>query len=393
MTISLNKKITMKKIIFSITISTLFLLSCTNNDSEIPQNPNPTPTPNYSLHLVSEPEFQVGANLGINYFNDITVGVLNYSSSNIKLITSAGTETIVIEGSNINNMTSTASIIKPSIVDNNSNINAIDYNYIGLGQIIKAKDNKIYGLYHGEWHDGTILPGNVPGFYASIGLCTSTNGGNTFTKSSNPVIPNIYDKYYNNGYADGGYGEPSLTFNSDSTAVYSYFVDHNRTGKGVNICMAKFNVSSSGTPDFGNCYFLNDSNNFTTNLIRPKQIVYGTMGSSDAIFPHVTYNKKAKKYFMVYTLNAYSDYFNSGSPVLSGIYLRTSTDGINWNTDPVKLITDFGIPFNTSSSFSWHPTLIYTNNDQTEGYLLYSKSTQGIGQESHKMWAKKFTVN
>jgi hypothetical protein len=117
------------------------------------------------------------------------------------------------------------------------------------------------------------------------------------------------------------------------------------------------------------------------------------MGSSDAIFPHVTYNKKAKKYFMVYTLNSYSDFFTSGKPVLSGIYIRTSTDGVNWSEKPTQLITDYGIPFNTTSSFTWHPTLIYTNNDQSEGYLLYSKSTKGIAQESHKMWARKFTVN
>lgn len=382
----------MRKITFCTLLVITFFLSCTNNDSNN-QNIPINPAINYTLNLGSEPEFQVGANLGIDYFNDITVGVLNYSSTNIKLITAANTETIIIEGSDLKNMTSTTSILKPSIIDNNSNTNAIDYNYIGLGQIIKAKDNKIYGLFHGEWHDGTILPGNVPGFYGSIGLCISTNGGNSFSKSNTAVIPNLYDKNYNNGYADGGYGEPSLTFNSDSTAVYSYFVDHNRSGKGVNICMAKFNVLSNGTPDFANCYFLNESNNFTTSVIRPKQIVYGTMGSSDAIFPHVTYNKKAKKYFMVYTLNAYSDFFTSGRPVLSGIYLRTSIDGINWNVEPIKLITDFGIPFNTTLSFSWHPTLIYTKDDQSEGYLLYSKSILGIGKESHKMWAKKFTVN
>lgn len=379
----------MQKVVYTLLVFTHFFISCSSKDTEITESP----IPSSNFNLSSEPEFQVGANLGINYFNDITVGVLNYNSTNIKLITSAGTETIVIEGSDLKNMTTTSSILKPSIIDNNSNNDAIDYNYIGLGQIIKAKDNKIYGLYHGEWHDGTILPGNVPGFYASIGLCISTNGGSSFSKSSNAVIPNIYDKNYNNGYADGGYGEPSLTFNSDSTAVYSYFVDHNRTGKGVNICMAKFNVTSTGIPDFGNCYFLDESNNFTKNIVRPKQIVSGIMGSSDAIFPQVTYNKKAKKYFMVYTLNAYSDFFTSNKPVLSGIYLKTSKDGINWNTDPIKLITDFGIPFNITSSFSWHPTLIYSKNDHSEGYLLYSKSTQGIGQESHKMWAKKFVIN
>ncbi|MFZ9188607.1 MAG: hypothetical protein ACO21G_08420, partial [Algoriphagus sp.] len=240
--------------------------------------------------------------------------------------------------------------------------------------------------------DGTILPGNVAGFYASIGLSVSIDGGLSFSKSSKEVIPNLYDKYFNNGFADGGYGEPSMTFNADSSAVFAYFVDHNRAGKGVNICMAKFNVSPNGMPDFSTCYLLDETNNFTLNVVRPKQIVFGAGGIADAIFPHVTYNKKMKKYLMVYNLNAFQE-FSAGQPSQSGIYLRTSTDGVNWNSEPQKLITNYSIPFSTSSSFAWHPTLIYSNADQSEGYLLYSKSNRGIAQESHKMVAKKFTIN
>jgi len=378
----------MLKLILKYCLLSVLISSCSNDEPS--KNENPA---NYEVNLTSEPEFQIGENLNLNYFNDITVGVINLSSSNVKLVTAAGTQTIVLEGANIENITSSYTLLNPSIIDNHSNTNAIDYNYIGLGQIVKAKDNKMYGLYHGEWHDGTVLQANIPGFFASIGLCVSTDGGISFSKSSEPVIPNLYDKNFDNGASDGGYGEPSLTFNADSTAVYAYFVDHNRAGRGVNICMAKFNVLSNGQPDFGTCYLLTTNNFFTTNVVRPKQIVYGIMGSSDAIFPHVTYNKKAKKYFMVYTLNAYSDFFTSGRPIHSGIYIRTSKDGINWTEPPKQLITDYGIPLNTETSFTWHPTLIYTNNEQTEGYLVYSKSTLGIGKESHKMWGKKFVIN
>jgi hypothetical protein len=367
----------------------IILLSSCSNDEEN----NTSNDTSYELNLTSEPEFRIGENLNLNYFNDITVGVLNLSPTNIKLVTSANTSTIILEGQNLRNINSYSTLLNPSIIDNHSNTNAIDYNYIGLGQVIKAKNNKIYGLYHGEWHDGTLLQANIPGFFGSIGLCESSDGGVTFTKSSEPVIPNLYDKNFDNGASDGGYGEPSLTFNADSTAVYAYFVDHNRAGRGVNICMAKFKVLSNGQPDFGTCYLLTTNNFFTTNVVRPKQIVYGTMGASDAIFPHVTYNKKAKKYFMVYTLNAYTDFFTSNRPILSGIYVRTSKDGINWTEPPKQLLTDYGIPLNSETSFTWHPTLIYTNSDQSEGYLVYSKSTQGIGRESHKMWGKKFVVN
>jgi len=380
----------MKKNSLSLFFWTISLVACTMNEKE---SPTPPPSTNQSFKLTSDFEFQVGERLGLNYYNDITVGVLNFSPSNVKLITSAGNETILLEGTDLKNITSYTSVLKPSIVSNNTNKDAIDYNYIGLGQVIQSKDKKIYGLYHGEWHDGSILPGNVAGFYASIGLAISTNGGISFSKSSTEVIPNLYDKNFNNGAGDGGYGEPSMLFNADSSAVYAYFVDHNRAGKGVNICMAKFLVGNDGTPDFSKCYILDETNNFTTNIVRPKHIVFGAGGiAADAIFPHVTYNKKMKKYLMVYNLNAFQE-FSVGQPSQSGIYLRISADGINWTSEPQKILTNYSIPFSTSSSFSWHPTLIYSNADQSEGYLLYSKSNKGIAQESHKMVAKKFIIN
>lgn len=379
----------MKKIICYLVLLGFIQVACSSNVEETPSPPSSNAL---AFNLTNDFEFQVGERLGLNYYNDITVGVLNLTTTNVKLITAAGNETILLEGSDLKNISSYTSILKPTIISDPANKNAIDYNYIGLGQVIQAKDNKIYGLYHGEWHDGTILPGNVAGFYASIGLAVSTNGGPNFTKSSTEVIPNSYDKNFNNGFADGGYGEPSLTFNADSSAVYAYFVDHNRSGKGVNICMAKFLIGKDGAPDFSTCYFLDDSNNFTKSIIRPKQIVFGTSGSADAIFPHVTYNKKLKEFLMVYNLNAYQE-FSLGQASQSGIYLRTSSDGINWNTEPQKLITNFAIPFSASTSFSWHPTLIYSNSDQTEGYLIYSKSSRGIAQESHKMYARKFSIN
>ncbi len=75
---------------------------------------------------------------------------------------------------------------------------------------------------------------------------------------------------------------------------------------------------------------------------------------------------------------------------MSGIYVRQSSDGINWDTPPAKLITDWSIPWSNDSPFSWHPNLIYTNEIQSEGYLLYSKADNL--QQGHKMWAVKFNI-
>ncbi|MCF8318684.1 MAG: hypothetical protein K9H63_00005, partial [Sphingobacteriaceae bacterium] len=56
------------------------------------------------------------------------------------------------------------------------------------------------------------------------------------------------------------------------------------------------------------------------------------------------------------------------------------------------LKSDYAIPLNSTTSFSWHPNLIFTDANQKEGYLLYSKSINSLAAESHKMYAKKFRL-
>ena len=114
------------------------------------------------------------------------------------------------------------------------------------------------------------------------------------------------------------------------------------------------------------------------------------IGYADAIFPHVTYNSFIDKYVMVYSLNHYGEFHNGSIlPSESGIYYRESIDGINWDEQPIKLITDWSIPYSFDNhSFAWHPNLIYSNDSQSEGYLVYSKAS--TLEQGHKMWAMKF---
>lgn len=388
-----NLKSKFSNLIILIGIILFTVSSCSDDSDTNPKNAVDQPIPvvedpinSYPFKLDDSPEFQIGSSLPINYFNDITVGVLNYTSNNIKLITASGTQTLLLEGENIENIDKYSVLVTPS-----SDPESFYHDYIGLGQLIKDRNGKIYSLFHAEWHDGTILPGNIPGFYASIGLATSIDGGITFQINETPVIPNIYDKNHDNGWGDGGLGEPSITFNKDSTSVYVYYVDHNRTGRGVNICMSKFDVSTDGVPDFNSCYFLNSSNIFSSTLQRSKEIVYGE-NFKDAILPHVTYNKTTDSYFMVYSLNDFGEYFDGSSPNNSGIYIIESKDGINWDQTPQQLLKGWSIPFDTTKPYLWHPNLIYSNNSQTEGYLVYSKSLNGVTVDGHKMYGRKFKI-
>jgi hypothetical protein len=376
----------MKKLLVIIILG-LLTNGCSQGDSHQVNNQQTTNT-NYSLSLSSQSAFLVGGDLGANFYNDITVGVISYTSNSVKLLTSAGNQTVVFNGSDIEHISSVKTIMTP----NYSETNSYYRDYIGAGQLIKDKSGKIYSITHGEWHNGKIINyNNVPGFYASIGIATSVDNGETFQVMQTPIIPDYYGWNHNSGQADSGLAEPSITYNKDSTAVFVYYDDHNRTGRNVNINMVKFDVSKNGTPDFTKCYFLKSDNTFTTELIRSKEVVIGPE-IADAIFPQVTFNKTTNTFLMVYCLNDYDEYFKTGQPTKSGIYLRESEDGINWNKPPQKIKSGWAVPFNTTTPYLWHPTLIYSNSSQTDGYLLFSQSLNGLSKDGHKMWAQKFQL-
>ena len=89
----------------------------------------------------SSSEFPVAHDVGLNYFNDITVGVISNSSNNIKIITAAGTRSYVFTGTSLSNINQVTEIASPQE-------NTFYSNYVGLGQLIKDSNNTIYKFDH-----------------------------------------------------------------------------------------------------------------------------------------------------------------------------------------------------------------------------------------------------
>ena len=143
----------------------LFIILGCSEEEEVVNNQNKE----FEFLLDGNP-INLSTKLNVSYFNDITVGVKEFRDDYVSLITASGTQTIEITGSSIENLTDSKVVLSPPGSGN------LPYaNYIGVGQLIKS-NNKFYGLYHGEYHLGTLLPGNIPGFYASVGLVTSEDG-------------------------------------------------------------------------------------------------------------------------------------------------------------------------------------------------------------------------
>ena len=135
----------------------LFIILGCSEEEEVVNNQNKE----FDFILEGSP-INLSSKLNMSYFNDITIGLKEFRSDFVSLVTASGESTFEISGSSIENLTESQVLISPP------NTGELPYaNYIGVGQLIKS-NNKFYGLYHGEYHEGTILPGGVSGFYASV---------------------------------------------------------------------------------------------------------------------------------------------------------------------------------------------------------------------------------
>ena len=106
-----------------------FILGCT--EDEIVEN-----NQNIEFDFVLEGNpINLSSNISLSYFNDITIGVKEFRSDFVSLVTASGTSTYEISGSNIENLTESQVLISPP------NKGDLPYaNYIGVGQLIKSNE-------------------------------------------------------------------------------------------------------------------------------------------------------------------------------------------------------------------------------------------------------------
>ena len=132
----------MKRLTF---FSLLIFFSCSKEESI--NSPIEVPNENtFQFDLDLSSEFPVAHDVGLNYFNDITVGVISNSSDAIKIITAANTSSYVLSGTSLSNINQATKVAAPQD-------NTFYSDYVGLGQLIKDSNNTIYSVFHSEQHD------------------------------------------------------------------------------------------------------------------------------------------------------------------------------------------------------------------------------------------------
>lgn len=331
--------------------------------------------------------------LGLKYFPDEAVTFIRHKP-NFRMLVTASSYTMLLEGKDIQNITSAKRVLGPG------NKNSIDNGYAGISGSCYQGNGILYALYHCEdQEEMEMIEGGIPGFYASIGAAISKDNGMTWDKLG-PVITSSKPKewkFYDTQNARGA-GNPAMLPEKNGNYVYVYYTELScRDGRGVRICMARADISKkTGLPDVWKKY---NNGSFDepglggedTPVINTSEWEY-----SATIFPFATYSRELDRYIMFFNINNPNECTGRSELRISGIYVVFSDDGIQWSY-PQALIIDYSIPL-IGKSFSGYPTLIWDENSGTEGWLVYCHSPRW-GHEfnqsgtPHYLVGRRFKLN
>jgi len=310
--------------------------------------------------------------LGLKYFPDGPVSVLpGTPEAACRMTVPAGIWTYLVEGESLGELNRATRVLEPG------EVGEFDNGYTGINSIYCHGDGKLYGFYHAE--DQEEMPqigGGVPGFFCSIGLVVSEDSGFSWQKLGQVITsgkPKDWAAFADQ--PDRGAGEVSVVVSRDGEHLLAYYTEHSRLeGRGVQICLARADIADG--PPLPGAWKKYRHGRFDQPGIGGGDapvLSASHMDNADAIFPHVTYSQHLGRYVMVFNINIWKEFFEGDRrPERSGIYVAYSTDGIEWS-EPEMLVGDFSV-CKVGISVSWHPTVVWSDDKQHVGWLVYSHS-------------------
>lgn len=322
-----------------------------------------------SVELGEQKTILRSGRFGLEFFPDMAVTVISQSPE-FKMLVAADIQTYLMEGTDIEHIKKSSLVIKPGKYDSFEN------GYVGVSGAYQDPDGKLYAVYHAEDQNGMpkLTGGVIPGFYCSVALASSLDGGRTWEKLGQVITsnkPKEWTAYQ--GQPDRGVGEPWILVSKDGKYRYLYYTDHSRQdNRGVQICMARSPMNQPPTPGNWQKYY---NGKFSEPGIGGKDTPIMSVlvfNQAEAMMPNVVYSSFLGKYIMTFNFDVWKEFINNTGLKDSGIYIAYSDDGIHWS-QPEKLITDYAVAL-VGKSVSWHPSLIWDPNSTQEGWLVYGHS-------------------
>ena len=184
--------------------------------------------------------------LGLHYFPDegtSSIGVPRHA----KLVLAAANDSYLIDGLDLMHLNSAKRVLSPGPPG------SFDNGYAGISAIYADKNGKLYGYYHAEDHEGIPILGEdkPPGYYASVAVAESGDGGERWTKLGQVVTsgkPKDFKAFPEHNAR--GAGLPGVVADRDGRYLLLYYTDQSFASGSTQICMARADLSA-GSPGPG----------------------------------------------------------------------------------------------------------------------------------------------
>ena len=311
---------------------------------------------------------------GLKYFPDGRLAFITRRPT-FRVLMAAGVATHLLKGERMASLKPVAKVLVPG------EPGSFDNGYAGVNAVYQPDEKTLLAFYHAEDHEGMPpIPDGIPGFYCSVGLARSTDGGRAFEKLG-PVLTSQSAKDPK-GLADQGVGELSVVPEPGGSYLYAYYTSHSRAGgRGVQICMARCPAASAADP---RAWRKLHEGRFDQPGLGGKDTpaVSAKPIGADAFLPHVVYCKPLRKFVMAFCINAFREL--KGEPRRSGIYLLCSDDGIRWPWGArQQLLVAHTVP-RLGTPLAWQPTLDLDDAPAAKGWLYYAYTGSWGHRPPHK---------
>ncbi len=310
---------------------------------------------------------------GVNVWPDGNMGFYRFGGQN---------RVAAANSSNIASTTSTPANFLSSVVSSSIAISSLKEaaNYASGGPIYNdIANNRLLMFYHAENN-------TVGGFWSSIGMAVSTDGGTSWTDLGRIIKPNLAVNSPNNLRSVEVMGAPYMVKDG---YFYVYFKDTLDSGtiggQSLNLTVARASVAdvlsaanTGGVANFQKYYQSSFSQPGLGGLSQNIAVGYPFMRWCDVI-----YLPQISRYALVFTSE-----INASTFMMS---LGTSQDGVSWY--PSARITDYTagreLIYLTASSDNYSDPRVATGNQ----FYIYRTNSVISDNRWSDTYVEKFTVN
>jgi hypothetical protein len=303
----------------------------------------------------------------LHYFPDGPISIL--STRPLRFLMACGNDTVTLAGRGFLDAVPQGKVLTRTG-------SGPDAHYAGIYAVWpEGGGNRLLAAYHAEDHEGKgkVVGNDIPGFYGTVCLASIDRNGDRAERLG-PILTADLPKWRvegpdTPGLVCQGVGEPHVVTDPEHKQLLCYYTEwSNRKKRHVALCVARSPLDSGGRPGTWKKYH---GGRFDESGLGGHDTPILTCARGDVFQAQVTYVPKWRRFVMVFGCLPFEEYVR-GKAQSSGIYIATSSDGIQWS-EPQRIVRELTV-FKTGRPTVQHPTFLVSEEGEhtLKGWLLYA---------------------